>query len=438
MVEGGIILKDHSTYGIALNGMKTKEGMLKYNEIVQFGVYENKFKLEEINVTICLSGMKSEEKKRTINMCNQIGINISDEIDKNTKYLIMNEVKITEKLILALINSCVVTNSSFIEKIHSNGLDEQGKIKSDFCFPDANNSFKPVIPGNVTFDLSPSPERRTLFQGCKFVISDASQMQRLKRIIEAASGQALSKSTSDYQEIFIKPPMKKNVHANENCIEEEDISLAIIRKSFSKLKRCNTMPINKPAPTSIKRLKTMPVISPISKDNDFKKPRDIVANLEEPKQNYNESQKELVKPINKKNETIKKNEFVLLESNDIIEIEAPSSLGYLSHFNKKPESPKRKPKLKVEFDQDSMEIENKDISPLDNQLKQLDNQMTNVAQVESIPVTPAPITDQITPERHTISKKKVYQDTHNVIYKSLVITPYNPNLLNSKKFNKVY
>ncbi|RKP18193.1 hypothetical protein ROZALSC1DRAFT_23471 [Rozella allomycis CSF55] len=143
----------------------------------------------------------------------------------------------------------------------------------------------------------------------------------------------------------------------------------------------------------------MPVISPISKDNDFKKPRDIVANLEEPKQNYNKAQKEIVKPINKKNE------FVLLESNDIIEIEAPSSLGYLSHFNKKPESPKRKPKLKVEFDQDSMEIENKDISPLDNQLKQLDNQMTNVAQVESIPVTPAPITDQITPERHTISKK---------------------------------
>ncbi|RKP15845.1 hypothetical protein ROZALSC1DRAFT_25979 [Rozella allomycis CSF55] len=73
----------------------------------------------------------AELQNKMINMCNQIGINISDEIDKNTKYLIMNEVKITEKLILALINSCVVANSSFVEKIHLSALDEQRKIKSD-------------------------------------------------------------------------------------------------------------------------------------------------------------------------------------------------------------------------------------------------------------------------------------------------------------------
>jgi len=186
-----VILKDlDSKFGTTVNMQRINGSViLLENSSIKFGAF-SEYRLKYVPIVICFSSLTSVEKAELIALAVKNGITITKSWNTECTHLIMNKVKVTQKVILALVFNKEIVNMKWLEDF------ENCDIKN-FKLPVESNFF-PLISENDIFDkltpdvFRPNIKRKELYKGITFVIFSLSQCNKLASIIEAANGSYVS------------------------------------------------------------------------------------------------------------------------------------------------------------------------------------------------------------------------------------------------------
>ncbi|XP_051879834.1 nibrin [Pristis pectinata] len=251
-----LTLKDTSKYGTFVNEVRLEKDsprILKSGELVTFGVFDSKFRVEYEPLIVscsCLDG----PVKITLNQSIQcLGGHVTSSWTEDSTHLVMSSVKVTVKTICALICCRPIVKPKFfvdlIEAIRNRGQ----LLNSESYSPPVDEPS--IKPGEL--DITVKPERKSIFRGKTFLFLNGKQHKRLSTaiifgggdakvlessgsnilLIEAAGscvidiGASDSQTMSNSMEKWIESVMKTLQRKGLRAIPEAEIGLAVIYSS---------------------------------------------------------------------------------------------------------------------------------------------------------------------------------------------------------------
>ncbi|ORX61012.1 hypothetical protein BCR36DRAFT_407997 [Piromyces finnis] len=186
-----VVLKDlDSKFGTTVNMQRISGSViLSENSNIKFGAF-SEYRLKYISIVVCFSSLTSFERAELTALAVKNGITLTKSWNSNCTHLIMNKIKVTQKVILALIYNKNIVNMKWLEDF------ENCDIKN-FKLPNESNFF-PLISENDIFEkltpeiFRPNIKRKNLFKDITFVTFSLNQCNKLASIIEAANGSIVS------------------------------------------------------------------------------------------------------------------------------------------------------------------------------------------------------------------------------------------------------
>ncbi|XP_069778068.1 nibrin isoform X2 [Narcine bancroftii] len=269
-----LTLRDTSKYGTFVNEVRLQKGssrILKSGELVRFGVFHSKFRVENEPLIVSSSCLDGPVKIALNQSIHHLGGHVTSNWTEDNTYLVMSSVKVTVKTICALICGRPIVKPEFfvdlIEAIQNGG---QLPNSESYSPPIDEPSIK---PGEL--DITVKSERKSIFRGKTFFFLNGKQYKRLSaaitfgggtaKILESGSSnilpieaagscvidvgvsdsQNMSNSMEKWMESIVKALERKGLRS----IPEAEIGLAVIYNSTDIY--CN--PHRKPVPETCSR-----------------------------------------------------------------------------------------------------------------------------------------------------------------------------------------
>ncbi|XP_078396843.1 nibrin isoform X3 [Cetorhinus maximus] len=251
-----LTLRDTSKYGTFVNEERLQNDsprILQSGELITFGVFQSKFRVEYEPLIVCSSCLDGPGKIMLNKCVQQLGGHLSNNWTEANTHLVMSSVKITVKTICAMICCRPIVKPEFFVS-----LIEAIQNRQRFPRPE---SFTPPIdepnirPGEV--DISIKPERKSIFRGKTFFLLNGKQHKRLNSALTLGGGdvqlfenctsnvsflevpgscvidvgmsdsQTMSSSAEKWIESVMKTLQRKGLRA----IPEAEIGLAVLHNS---------------------------------------------------------------------------------------------------------------------------------------------------------------------------------------------------------------
>ncbi|KAG4099238.1 hypothetical protein H8356DRAFT_1038324 [Neocallimastix lanati (nom. inval.)] len=186
-----VILKDlDSKFGTSVNSERINGSIiLSDDNDIKFGAF-SEYRLKYIPIIICFSSLSSVEKAELTALAVKNGVTLTKSWTSNCTHLIMNKIKVTQKVILALVYNKEIVNMKWLEDFENCNF-------KDFRIPNESNFF-PTIGKNEVFEkltpevFKPNDKRKNLYSGITFIIFSLNQYNKLASIIKAANGSIVS------------------------------------------------------------------------------------------------------------------------------------------------------------------------------------------------------------------------------------------------------
>ncbi|XP_041045366.1 nibrin isoform X2 [Carcharodon carcharias] len=182
-----LTLKDTSKYGTFVNEERLQNDsprILQPGELITFGVFQSKFRVEYEPLIVCSSCLDGPGKIMLNRSVQQLGGHLSNNWTEANTHLVMSSVKITVKTICAMICCRPIVKPEFFVS-----LTEAIRNRQRFPSPE---SFTPPIdepsirPGEL--DISIKPERKSIFRGKTFFLLNGKQHKRLNSALTLGGG----------------------------------------------------------------------------------------------------------------------------------------------------------------------------------------------------------------------------------------------------------
>jgi len=177
--DGSCFLTDTSSHGTFANNQKlekrTKTKLDPDSTVHVGGIGETKFHLKKTKEFFVFSGVPTSRKASMVAFVKEkLGSEISSQVSSKTNHLITGGiVKITLKLLYALIYNCSVVRIEWLEKLMQLNGEEIPKIEE----------YKPTFAQEVV----PSQHRQSLFQGRTLFFSKT-DFNRYSEVVKACHG----------------------------------------------------------------------------------------------------------------------------------------------------------------------------------------------------------------------------------------------------------
>ena len=173
--------KDISRFGSVVNKSKlvNKEVDLEDGAEIQFGVDPFLYKLKYNKFVFCTSSITEKPLIEKIKkLVSRYGV-YSSKINHST-HLIMKDLSITHKSLLALILGIKIISMQWLEELE--------KRENYFQLPSYDQYMPPINEDLKEYNFQFDPRRETLFQNITFMIFDPKQLQNIGPIIVAGKG----------------------------------------------------------------------------------------------------------------------------------------------------------------------------------------------------------------------------------------------------------
>ena len=169
-----------SKYGIYINDQKVTQGVLKEGDLLRLGQFDSVYAVQKLQVSICLSGVS--DKQKVIDSANAKSIPTVEVVD--CTYLVMNELKVTKKVLIAMGRAIHILSPKFVTDITVTN------------FPDPQN-YMPRMAPNLDPQLAlPNKRRLTLFKDKTVVFFSQANVDSFGAVIEAVGGKFVFKANT--------------------------------------------------------------------------------------------------------------------------------------------------------------------------------------------------------------------------------------------------
>ncbi|KAI8051337.1 hypothetical protein BDF22DRAFT_99484 [Syncephalis plumigaleata] len=194
LTPSSVYIRDEKArYGTYVNKQIVQEGEQRLNDKdeIQLGSQTSRFRICYRPVNICYSKVPSGTQKQLTQLARSMDITTTNQWHNECTHLLMEELCVTDKVVLALIHGIPIVTSGWLRALASahDMLIEQGE-KS---LPDPNlflpRITDPSIPSHISFRAN--PRRRNLFANRVFITFSEEQYVRVDRAISAAGGKAV-------------------------------------------------------------------------------------------------------------------------------------------------------------------------------------------------------------------------------------------------------
>uniref|UniRef100_UPI00398F1DD4 nibrin isoform X2 n=1 Tax=Pristiophorus japonicus TaxID=55135 RepID=UPI00398F1DD4 len=184
-----LTLKDTSKYGTFVNEERLQNDSprtLKSGELVTFGLFQSKFKIEYEPLIVCSSCLDGPGKIALNQSVQQLGGHVCSNWTKDNTHLVMSSVKVTVKTISAMI-CCrpIVKPEFFVNLIEA--------IRSRRHLPSPESFSPPIDEPSIRsgeLDITVKPERKSIFRGKTFIFLNGKQHKRLSSALTFGGGDA--------------------------------------------------------------------------------------------------------------------------------------------------------------------------------------------------------------------------------------------------------
>ncbi|XP_078072142.1 nibrin isoform X2 [Mustelus asterias] len=206
-----LTLKDTSKYGTFVNEERLESDspkILKSGELVTFGLFQSKFRVEYEPLIVCSSCLDGPGKNELNKSILQLGGHHSSNWTEANTHLVMSSVKVTVKTICAMICCRPIVKPEFFVNL-TEAIQHRRQLPSP-------ESFSPPIdePGIRAgkLDITIKPERKSIFRGKTFIFLNGKQHKRLYSALTLGGGDVklLENCTSDMS----------SLEAPESCVIE--------------------------------------------------------------------------------------------------------------------------------------------------------------------------------------------------------------------------
>ncbi|XP_062917606.1 nibrin [Mobula hypostoma] len=251
-----LTLKDTSKYGTFVNEVrleKDKPRILNSGELVTFGVFDSKFRVEYKPLIVSSSCLDGPVKIALNQSIQCLGGHVTNSWIEDNTHLVMSSVKVTVKTICALIcGRPIVKPEFFVDLIEA--------IRNKGQLPNSESYVPPIDEPSIKpgeLDVTVKPERKSIFSGKTFFFLNEKQHKRLNTAIifgggdakvlestgsntlpiEAAGSCVVDIGISDSQKIsnsmekWIESVMRALQRNGLRAIPEAEIGLAVIYSS---------------------------------------------------------------------------------------------------------------------------------------------------------------------------------------------------------------
>lgn len=213
--QPNITLTDHSRYGTFVNDNKVNEiKSLGQNDMIRFGMNNSYFKLIHEPLVITTSCVQAKNKLLVKKLVCQLGGHLVNEWQSECSLVIMDRLTSTVKVMHALIGQKFIVTKQYLEDMITNA----SELKTST--PDPTDYLPPLAEDNLEdVSFQPDPNRKSLFKSKEFVFFSQDQLNKMKNLIEIASGKcSLFNKTRHLN--------KKSLQSNENLLflSAEEIS----------------------------------------------------------------------------------------------------------------------------------------------------------------------------------------------------------------------
>lgn len=196
---------DKSKFGTFVNRVRCeqdKEIILKEGDIIVFGVNNSQLKVKYQPIDICFSNVKTEIKASVQTTLSKIGAHVyNDYVPTKITHLVMSELEVTSKVLLALTEGIHVITPQWLLDIEAKN---DGLVSP---LPNVSKYLPPLKEDECTLSqFKPDPSRKTLFSGKTFVFMTEKQYLKAYRIVETAGGTTVK---SFHEHEVTKSPKKK-------------------------------------------------------------------------------------------------------------------------------------------------------------------------------------------------------------------------------------
>ncbi|XP_043921324.1 nibrin [Protopterus annectens] len=184
-----LTVKDKSKYGTFVDKVRLQTEVpktLNAGDIVTFGVYNSKFRVEYEPLVLCSSCLDGPGKTALSQTVQQLGGHIVNNWTDSCTHLVMTTLKVAIKTICAFISARPILKPDyFTELLRAIQAKKQLPSCESFLPPLDEPSLNPE-----DVDTSVRPERKTIFRGKTFLFMNAKQFKKLSPAIILGGGEA--------------------------------------------------------------------------------------------------------------------------------------------------------------------------------------------------------------------------------------------------------
>ncbi|XP_048452102.1 nibrin [Rhincodon typus] len=200
-----LTLKDTSKYGTFVNEERLQNDsprILKSGELVTFGLFQSKFRVEYEPLIVCSSCLDGLEKIELNKSVQELGGHLSSNWTEANTHLVMSSVKVTVKTICAMICCRPIVKPEFFVSLTKAIRNRQHLPSPESFYPPIDEPS--IKPGEL--DITIKPERKSIFRGKTFIFLNEKQHKRLNSALILGGGDVklLGSSTSDLS--FLEAP----------------------------------------------------------------------------------------------------------------------------------------------------------------------------------------------------------------------------------------
>ncbi|GAB6018624.1 hypothetical protein CHUAL_000306 [Chamberlinius hualienensis] len=239
-----VTIKDSSKYGTVINGRKlNSDGMaslLNNNDIIQFGVFDNIWKVIYTPFICATSGLSKTDKRKVAQNILLLGGHIMNEWTEACTHLIMNKIFMTMKVVNALVSQSPILMPKYI----ADAVDKK-------AWPSDIKAYEPPIDSCPFYtsdaNFQAEPKRQSVLSGKMFFVFSPRQEAKIKCAVLNSGGKVRTVDLNGWSDddvrnddsCFLEPPkeMKNNSFSEltnrlkrygRRFISEGEIGLAIL------------------------------------------------------------------------------------------------------------------------------------------------------------------------------------------------------------------
>jgi len=184
--QSKLLVKDCSKFGTFLKKERISQQELVDGDQIRFGVSGSWYQVFYKPIVICTSNIDSALKLELLQKISKIGFLVEDF--SVSTHLLMKEIRVTPKVLLALVEGIPIVSPNWIDAVLARPITDPSLPPSEKFLPPVVK--EPSLDLNE-IDYTTIPSRKTIFAGRTFVFLHAKQHAALSDLIERAGGEAV-------------------------------------------------------------------------------------------------------------------------------------------------------------------------------------------------------------------------------------------------------